>query len=237
MKVSVILPTYNESGNIVALVRKILELLPASYEPEILVVDDNSPDGTHKLVEETFRGDPRVRPILRTSNRGLANSIRTGIEQSTGEQIVIMDTDFTHDPREVPRLLHVGQIYDIVIGSRFCAGGSMQDNTHYYASLAYNWMLRIILRTQVQDNLGGFFTIPRKVMNTLPLDAIFFGYGDYFFRLIFFVQRQGYTVVEIPAQYLARTAGVSKSHFLELLFTYSMAAIRLRLKHWGDRAS
>ena len=95
-----------------------------------------------------------------------------------------MDTDFTHDPAEIPKLLHVGEVYDIVSGSRFCAGGSMQDTQHYLSSLAYNWMIRLVLRTQIQDNLGGYFTMRREKLRQLPLDLIFCGYGDYFFRLL-----------------------------------------------------
>jgi dolichol-phosphate mannosyltransferase len=220
MKVSVILPTYNESGNIIALVHAILKVMPSSVEPEILIVDDDSPDGTYQLTLDHFRHDIRIIPILRKSDRGLAKSIRAGIERSTGEQVIVMDTDFSHDPAEIPRLLHIVEI---------CAGGGMQDTAHYLASLAYNWMLRIILRTQVQDNLCGFFVASRSLLNQLPSDRIYYGYGDYFFRLVYFFQQRGGKLVEIPVQYCARTAGVSKSSFLKMVVGYSLAAIRLKL--------
>jgi dolichol-phosphate mannosyltransferase len=194
------------------------------------VVDDNSPDRTYEIAREAFANDSEVKAVLRTTERGLAKSIRAGIEISTGDRIVVMDTDFTHDPAEIPRLLHVGQIYDIVSGSRFCAGGRMQDTRHYLASLAYNWLMRIILRTQVQDNLGGYFTIEARKLKSLPLGLIFFGYGDYFFRLLHYAQKRGFTVVEIPARYEARHAGSSKSNFLKMLFTYTGAMLRLRIQ-------
>jgi dolichol-phosphate mannosyltransferase len=142
-----------------------------------------------------------------------------------------MDTDFTHDPAEIPRLLHVGEVYDMVSGSRFAPGGAMQDVPHYLASLAFNWFLRILLRTQVQDNLGGYFVIDRKVLHDAPLDGIFHGYGEYFFRLLHFVQRNRFHIVEIPAVYNVRTSGTSKSSFVKMLFSYSHAALQLRL--WG----
>src|SRR5262249_19003338 len=214
-KVSVVLPTYNEAGNIVRLVGAILAAAPAGWQPEIIVVDDNSPDGTHASVLAAYGQDARVQAVLRTTDRGFAKSIRAGIERSTGERIIVMDTDFTHDPVEIPRLLHVGEIYDLVSCSRFCAGGRMQDNAHYLASLLYNWLLRAILRTQVQDNLGGYFTITKRALERLPFDRIFFGYGDYFFRLIYFAEKSGYKIVEIPAEYKTRTAGRSKSSFLK----------------------
>src|SRR5258706_6164134 len=208
-QVSVVLPTYNEGGNIVALVQAILQIIPAGYSTEIVVVDDNSPDGTYAKVVETFAADTRVVPILRTSDRGFAKSIRTGIERATGDKVIVMDTDFTHDPVEIPRLLHVAQVYDMVSASRFCPGGAMQDLQHYLASLAFNWFLRVELRTQVQDNLGGYFVLDRAFLARLPSDRIFYGYGEYYFRLLHFAQRARAKIVEIPAVYALRTSGAS----------------------------
>lgn len=228
MKVSVVLPTYSEAGNIVRLIGEITARIPAGWDHEIVVVDDDSPDGTYDLVQREFAHTPHVRAIRRTSDHGLAKSIRHGIELSTGDYVTVMDTDFTHDPAEIPRLLHVAEIYDVVSGSRFCAGGNMQDLQHYLASLLYNWMIRIVLRTQIQDNLGGYWTMRRERLLRLPFDEIFHGYGEYYFRLLHFAQKEGMTVVEIPAIYRARVHGSSKSRFLKMLFTYSVAAIRLR---------
>ena len=157
MKVSVVLSTYNEAGNIIPLVEEILKVMPNDIQPEIIVVDDDSTDNTGEIALRTFSSNQSVKIFLRTEDRGLAKSIRYGIEQASGENIIVMDTDFTHNPAEIPRMLHVGEIYDVVSGSRFCAGGNMQDKAHYFASFVYNLALRIILRTQVQDNLGGFF--------------------------------------------------------------------------------
>ena len=227
-KISVVLPTYNESGNIIDLVKAIVQQIPSVYDYEIIVVDDNSPDNTYGLVRDAFGANPKVIPVLRTVDRGFAKSIREGIERASGDRIVVMDTDFTHDPVEIPRLLHVGEVYDIVSASRFCPGGNMQDITHYIASMLYNWMLRVVLRTQVQDNLGGYFTMRRADMLRLPFDGIFFGHGEYFFRLIHHGQRQGMSIVEMPAVYRTRKAGTSKSNFGKSLFTYTMAAIRLK---------
>jgi dolichol-phosphate mannosyltransferase len=227
-KVSIVLPTYNEVGHICDLVRAVLANVPREWTPEVLVVDDNSPDGTFTAVQEAFRDTPTVVPVLRTSDRGFAKSIRAGIERATGEQIVVMDSDFTHDPVELPRLLHISSIYDIVIGSRFCPGGNMQDTRHYVASLTYNWLVRVILRTQIQDNLGGFFTISRANLARLPFDKIFFGYGEYFFRLLHYAQRLSMTVVEIPATYRVRPTGESKSRFVKMLWSYTTATLKLR---------
>jgi dolichol-phosphate mannosyltransferase len=229
MLVSVILPTYNESGNIVGLVRAILANIPAGTDCEILVVDDNSPDGTFALARDTFQDDARVVPIVRTEDRGFAKSIRAGIERACGDQILVMDTDFTHDPVEIPSLLHVAKIYDLVSGSRFCPGGRMQDTRHYLSSLLFNWVLRIVLRTQIQDNLGGYFTINRAALQGIPFDIVFQGYGEYYFRLLYFLQQRHRSIVEIPAAYMVRTAGTSKSRFFKMFFSYMWGAIRLRI--------
>jgi len=230
MKVSVILPTYNESGNIIELVQEIITVIPENFNYEILVVDDDSPDQTYQIVKEVFTHNPKVIPIKRTKDRGLGKSIRTGIENATGDQIIVMDADFTHDPIEIPKLLHVGQIYDIVIGSRFSPGGQMQDRMHYIGSWLYNGLTRLVLRTQVQDNLGGFFIIRTSKLKKLPYDLIFFGYGDYFFRLLHYCQTQNFTIVEVPVIYCSRTRGASKSNYLKMLYNYTKAMILLKLR-------
>ncbi len=230
MKVSVILPTYNESGNIVHLLTRIMENIPADWDYELVVVDDNSPDHTYETVRQAFEDHPAIVAIRRTIDRGLAKSIWAGIERARGEQILIMDTDFTHDPAEIPKMLHVSRVCDIVSGSRFCAGGNMEDTPHYYSSLLYNWLMRVILRTQVQDNLGGFFTIQKRNLEKLPAELIFFGYGDYFFRLLHYAQKRRMSIIEIPAVYSVRRKGRSKSNFFKLLYSYTWALIKLKIQ-------
>ena len=228
MHLSVILPTFNEANNIITLIEAIMAQIPQGIEYEIILVDDNSPDGTYALAQRTFGNHPQVRTMLRTADRGLANSIRAGIETSHGKHIIIMDTDFTHNPKEIPNLLHIAKLYDIVSGSRFCPGGLMQNTSHYLCSLAFNWLVRIVLRTQIQDNTGGFFIIRREKLFSLPIDNIFFGYGDYYFRLLHYAQKKNLSIVEIPAKYLARSKGQSKSNFFRMFFDYTMAMLRMK---------
>lgn len=225
--VSIILPTYNESGHIIDLIKLIADSIPPGWEYSIIVVDDSSPDGTYSLVKDSFAFDQRVIPLLRLSERGLAKSIMTGIEHASSEYIVVMDADFTHDPSEIPRFLTLAQAYSLVSGSRFCSGGRMQDTSHYFASMLFNWILRLILRTQIQDNLGGYWVSQTSLVKRLPMHRIFFGYGDYFFRLLQHMQRSGATIIEAPAKYTSRKTGHSKSSFVKMLFTYSIAALSL----------
>jgi dolichol-phosphate mannosyltransferase len=226
--ISIVLPTYNEAGNIEVLIGELLHALGEDHDLEIVVVDDDSPDETRTRVKMHFSADPRVHLVHRRSNRGLAASIWDGILQSSGDHVVVMDSDLTHDPAELPRMLHVAQAFDLVIGSRFCEGGSMGSRPHYLASLTYNWGLRAILRTQIQDNLGGYWIMTRSNLANLPLERVFFGYGDYFFRLLRYAELYGLSVVEVPSVYRSRGSGSSKSQFFKLILTYSMEAFRLQ---------
>lgn len=230
MKVSFVLPTYNEAENIIPLINEIINKISDNWDYEIIVVDDESPDNTYLIVKNTFNYNEKVIPILRTTDRGFANSIRKGIEQSNGQKIIVMDTDFTHDPNEIPKMLHMSKIYDIVSGSRFCSGGGMQSVRHYIASFVYNLLIRLVIRTQIQDNLGGYFLIDKVKLSLLPFDAIFFGYGDYYFRLLHYAQVKKLSFVEIPAYYFSRKTGKSKSRFFKMLYSYTVALINLRIE-------
>jgi dolichol-phosphate mannosyltransferase len=228
MNLSVILPTFNEAGNINALILAIKDRMPETLAYEVIVVDDDSPDGTCDVVQGLFGEDASVRAIRRRTDRGLARSIRAGVEAARGDRVIVMDTDFTHDPAEIPRLIHLSQIFDVASCSRFCAGGAMEDRAHYLASLAFNWFIRVVLRTQIQDNLAGYFIMDRRKLLRLPLDKIFYGYGDYFFRLLNYCQRHRFSVIELPTHYAVRRKGESKSNFNRLLVSYTAAVLKHR---------
>ncbi|MGD0780408.1 MAG: glycosyltransferase [Dehalococcoidales bacterium] len=229
MDVSVILPTYNERENMIELIDAIMEqLLPMNIDKEIIVVDDNSPDGTGKLVQDHFAENKEVKAFIRTEERGFATAIRYGIEKSSGKIIVVMDTDFNHDPKMLPRMIKFLEYYDIVVGSRFTSGGGMYDNTRYLSSYFYNFLIRITLLTRLQDNLSGFFAIRRKFLLPLDFNKIFWGYGDYFFRLLFYAEKSGATILDIPVTYQKRKNGERKRRLLSVLVQYSIALIKLR---------
>jgi dolichol-phosphate mannosyltransferase len=230
VKVSVILPTYNEVGNIVPLVAAVRTQVRPPWECEIIVVDDNSSDGTYGAAKAAYGNDPGVKIILRTSDRGLAKALRAGIEAATGDYLLTMDTDFTHRPEEIPLMLHVGEKVDLVSGSRFCAGGGMYSKKHYLASFLFNLGVRLVLRTQVQDNLCGFCLARADLIRSLPLDDIFFGSGDSYYRLLHFAQRRGAKIVEIPVYYAAREAGQSKSNYVKMFFQFGFRLIVFALK-------
>ena len=229
MTVSVILPTYNEAKNIVLLIDEIEKHLTEAGIPyELVVVDDNSPDGTAQVVEERRKSDPHIQLHVRMAEKGLATAIKHGILHSNGEIIVVMDTDFNHDPKVLPQMVKFLEYYDIIIGSRFVTGGGMEDQARYYLSLLYNMLLRVVLRTQVQDNLSGFFSMRREKLMHMDLDYIFRGYGEWFMRLLYLAWREAYNMLEVPVFYVLRRHGQSKSRFFSMLRDYTLAAIHLR---------
>tara|TARA_B110000495_G_C22824192_1_gene481010 strand:+ start:204 stop:836 length:633 start_codon:yes stop_codon:yes gene_type:complete len=210
MEVSIILPTYNEKNNILLLVNLIKRYLK-NINNEIIIVDDNSPDKTASICKRKFTKDKSVQILKNIKRIGFSESIYKGISNSKKKIIIVMDTDFTHDPILIPKMLRLVKEYDIVSGSRYCVGGYMEDQIHSHLSYFYNLLLKLILKTQVQDNLGGYFCISRKSFNKLPNKKIFYGYGEYFFRLLFFALKKNLSILEIPAIYKKRKRGKSKS--------------------------
>jgi dolichol-phosphate mannosyltransferase len=228
MDASIILPTYNEKGNITELITEICASLDNDkIKFEVVVVDDNSPDGTAEAVREKFGSDNRVQLFVRTKERGLATAIKFGIEHSSSPTIVIMDTDFNHDPRMLPQLIEFLKYYDIVIGSRFVLGGGMEDRMRYYLSSIYTIGLRFLLGIHIKDKLSGFFSIKKKKLIELDMDPIFSGYGDFFIRLLLRAQKKGYRMLEVPTFYHLRKAGHSKTNFIEVFYKYTVASIKI----------
>jgi dolichol-phosphate mannosyltransferase len=235
--VTIVLPTYNERDNIGDLIDAIKqELAPLRWRYEILVVDDSSPDGTAGLVSERYLPAPAtdngfVRLIVRTQNKGLANSIREGLEKAAGQTLVVMDTDFNHDPTMIPQMVDLLRYYDLVIGSRFVMRGGMEDLLRYRLSLLYNVFIRVLLHTQIQDNLSGFFAVRRERLFQLEpkFGRIFYGYGDYFIRLLLAAWRNNWKILEVPVFYILRRHGDSKTGFWRIFRDYTGAVIKLRL--------
>ena len=226
---SLILPTYNEAVSVPRLLREIdTVLVAAGIRYEALVLDDGSPDGTAATVERDFRGNPAVRVVRRTGPRGLAFAIREGLEAATGDTLVVMDSDFNHDPQALPGLLQPLRSFDLVSGSRFAPGGGMYSSGRYAGSFAMNLFIRAVLRTQVQDNLSGYFAMRRADLSRLPADEIFFGYGDYYFRLLWHARRAGLRIVEVPVVYRSREGGSSKTPLLRTTWRYAAAALHFR---------
>ena len=198
------MPAFNERESIAPLVRAIqaaLQELPY----EILVVDDQSPDGTAQAVKDLK--DPRVHAIVRSTEPGYAKSIRCGIENAAGELLIIMDSDFNHDPNCIPLMVQKLAEFDCVSGSRFLAGGRMIPAWRGVASRLFNAFVRGMTGGKMTDNLFGFFGLRREVLQHCSFDEIFSGFGDYGMRLLFMLQKHKARIFEFPAICGKRLAG------------------------------
>ena len=227
MKISVILPTYNEKEGIFSLIEAIHSEL-SSYYHEIIVVDDNSPDGTYNAVLNANL--PYTRAILRTKDRGLAKSIRCGIKNATGDVFVVMDSDFNHQPSYLPFMIQSLSHYECVTASRFLYGGSMNNRTRHYLSWLFNIFVRFTTGRWITDSLYGYLAIRRESMEKLNYDDIFWGYGDYCIRLMYYLQKQKANILQIPAVNGERRHGQGNSSFLGVFMQYTMETLKLVFK-------
>ncbi len=229
--VSIILPTYNERDGITDVCSEILAIARrAGLDVELLVVDDDSPDGTAAHVRDVFSAEPAVRVHVRRDERSLATAIRHGLAQARGDMVVVMDSDGNHDSALIPLMVRCADEFDVVVGSRYVLGGGMLTSAfRYWASYAFNLLIRAVLGLRVHDSLSGYLAFRRSLLTRLDADAIFYGYGDYAIRFLHQVVRSGGRILEIPTVYRFRKGGESKSRLFAYFWTYLASVFRLRL--------
>ena len=213
-QVSVIIPTYNESENIIQVLKSIGEHLPKDVEVEAIVVDDNSPDGTGKVVED-YITDTRneagysINIIHRETKSGLSSAILDGIQHSSAETIVVMDSDFSHPPKIIPQLVEEIKTsgYDIAIASRYTEGGEVSgwSTKRKLISKGATGIAKAGLGVNESDPMSGFFAFKRKILEGIKFDAI-----GYKMLLEILVKTKGAKVKEIPYTFTDRARGSSK---------------------------
>jgi len=213
-QVSIIIPTYNESENIIQVLKSIGEHLPEDIAAEALVVDDNSPDGTGKIVEGYITDAHNeigytIEVIHRKTKSGLSSAILDGIQHSTGEIVVIMDSDFSHPPKIIPQLVEEIKTSkcDIAIASRFVPGGAINgwSTKRKLISKTAKGIAKAGLGVNESDPMSGFFAFKRKILDGIKFDAI-----GYKMLLEILVKTKGAKVKEIPYTFTDRTRGSSK---------------------------
>jgi glycosyltransferase involved in cell wall biosynthesis len=208
LTVSVVLPTYNERDNIAELIAAIRQNLP---QPEIVVVDDDSPDGTWQLVQELAARDSQVRLVRRTNERGLTSAIQRGIDESRGEVVFWMDCDFSMPPATMPLLLKaVADGADVAIGSRYAPGGrdARGDRMPIAFSAVINVVARLLLGGPVRDYTTGFVAARRRVLEPIRLQG---DYGEYCIDFLARAKRRGFRIVEVGYVCKPREFGESKT--------------------------
>lgn len=230
MMVSFVLPTYNEKDNIIELVKKIKEHVDKTISSyEIIVVDDDSPDKTGAICKKYFSKIGKGRVLIRKNGRGFASAIRDGIKLAKGKYVIVMDTDFSHDPKLISLLLSKKTSCDIVIASRYAKHGGGENKGRYWLSKIFNLYLSKLFRIDISDFLFGYFCIRRDFLmkHNLLRDEIFNGFGDYFIRLVYYINKAHGSFLEIPAFYKNRVYGVTKSNLLKMLITYTKSSLEL----------
>lgn len=229
---SIIIPTYNEKDGVISLIEKICdELARKKYVFEILVIDDDSPDQTGYIVRRRFRRDPHIRTYIRNTDRSLGKSILFGVENARGNIIIGMDGDGNHDPSVIPHIIRKLAHSDLVVASRFVKGGGMEDRFRFLASWCFNAWLRLLYGFPIWDNTSGFYGISRDTLMTLIPSHIYYGYGEYHLRLVYYAHISGLRIKEVPVFYPNRQSGQSKSRLPTMVATYLHTARTLRTRH------
>ena len=214
MKPIVVIPTYNERENVAAMAAAVLENLPAGGR--LLFLDDNSPDGTGAIIDGLCARDPRIAVLHRVKKEGLGRAYVAGFAQALAmgaTHVVEMDCDFSHDPKDIPRMLAAVADADVVVGSRYVKGGRCVGwpFRRWFVSFFGGRFIRFVLGVPVQDPTGGFKCFTRAALERLgDFSAIrSFGYS-FQMEMNWRMAQMGLRLKEIPITFTERRAGTSK---------------------------
>lgn len=218
MKTIIVIPTYNEAENLPRMANALFDLpLP---DLEVLVVDDNSPDGTGKLADQLGDRNPgRLHVIHRRGKKGLGTAYITGFQWALTEgaqRVVQMDADFSHNPQKVPELLEELQEADLAVGSRYIPGGKLDENWPIWRRALSNFgniYARTILRVEAEDLTGGFRAWRRETLAGLPLERVKSEGYAFQVEMIYLAHLLGYRIKEVPIYFEDRQEGDSKMSF------------------------
>jgi len=213
-QISIILPTYNESQNIIEILKSISDNIPKGLLTETIVVDDNSPDGTGKIVDDYISQIKKIAEntidiIHRKAKNGLSSAILNGIQNAKGETIVVMDSDFSHPPQIIPKMIEAFKQYqcDLVVASRYITEGNIEGWTikRKLMSKVATIIAKKGLGIKTKDPMSGFFAFKKNIIDELNFDAI-----GYKFLLELLVKSKGINIKEIPYTFENRKFGSSK---------------------------
>ncbi len=218
MKITVIIPTYNEKENLPVITAQLMALPLEGLS--LLVIDDNSPDGTGQIADELANKYPgRVSVMHRSGKLGLGTAYISGFKQlllTDVDAIAQMDADFSHPPEKLVEMAKTLEQADIVEGSRYVTGGSLDEKWplwRKWLSRFGNEYARIILGVPIKDVTGGFRIWKRKVLETIPLDEVRSNGYVFQVEMAYITQKLGFRFVEIPIHFNERVAGQSKMNF------------------------
>lgn len=231
---SVILPTYNERENIVDLISAVSGC--TKPPPEIIVVDDDSPDKTWEVVAKMQSEFHNVRLVRRIGRRGLATAVAEGVTNSSGEILVWMDCDFSHPPSLIPQLIESLDDYHLVLASRYIEGGEMHASSlRTVTSRLICLFASLLLGFSIRDWTSGYIAVRRELLDEIKIVPLGKGYGEYFIAFLFRAKKQGFRIKEIPYTYSYRRMGETKTspHLTKLLeygLSYCWCILYLRAR-------
>lgn len=212
MKIVVVLPTYNEADNIQRMLPQLLEVAEGMLN--VCVVDDNSPDGTGHMADAFAQSDRRVHVVHREGKLGLGTAYIAGFRHALAhhaDAVLTMDCDFSHHPRYITSMINALSQADLVIGSRYVAGGGVHfPLRRKLLSATANAFARVALGVKARDCTAGFRLYRAEVLRDIPLNQIFSNGYSFLTEMIWLVQRHGWRIAEVPIYFEDRVHGRSK---------------------------
>lgn len=234
INVMVVVPTYNELENIQRLAPLLLELeLGANANLNVCIVDDNSPDGTGGYADTIAAANPRVGVVHRKAKLGLGTAYIAGMRYGLAhgsDAVLTMDADFSHHPRYIPSIIAALPKADLVIGSRYIAGGQVRYPLgRRLLSRGANAFARLTLGLKANDCTAGFRLYRRRVLESIPLEHIFSNGYSFLIEMFFEVQQHGWVIREVPIIFEDRRYGqskISRNEILKAVYTCSRLLAR-----------
>ena len=232
-EISVIVPTYNESENIETLIEEVLKVL-SGRDFEILVVDDNSPDGTAEIVRSVKNS--RLRLFKRKRKKGLGSAYKFGLKKAKGKKIVHIDADFSHDPSSIPELLdNIGEGADVVVGSRYIEEGERKDpiKRRIFPSIG-NFLFNNLLGIGAKDVTSGFRAYKKGIIDNIDLSNLPDGFS-FQAGFLYEAKERNAAIKEVPIEFKDRERGESKYSRGEILNNIKLLFRLLLKKYFGTR--
>jgi dolichol-phosphate mannosyltransferase len=213
--VSIVIPTVNEEGNIRKLIPRIEEVLKANrISGQIIVVDDQSEDGTPDAARKLAGEYGNIEVIIRERRDGLGNALKRGVDESSYDYVVFMDADLSHDPEEIPKFMEALREYDVVVGSRYLSKSRMSRSyVRKVISGAYNMVSKTILGIRVSEITSGYRAFKRDVFKSLKMSS---NGPEIHAELVVKASIGGCGVGEIPISYMDRSHGETKLNYLKI---------------------
>ena len=227
----IILPTYNEKENLAGIVNEIFKQGVAGLR--IIVVDDNSPDGTGRLADELASQEKRLTVLHRPVKEGLGRAYIAGFRQALADPdcrlIFEMDADWSHQPKYLPELIRAAEHYDLVLGSRYILGGGVENwgwLRRQISQLA-NRLARWILKVDLKDLTGGFKCFHRQVLEAIDFSRVESAGYNFQIEITYKALKLGFKIGEVPIKFVERRSGKSKFSLLIMLESF-IKVIKLR---------